>query len=190
MCERCNSFKKLCNTYQFRGYDICGVKIHSRCNIKKMKRTIFILSATITLMAGIIFTGCQTTAQKQDAAQAKVKDARQDLNEAKQDANAIGQELATAEEWATFRSESEVRIKDNEVRIAELKAKMKKPGEVFDEMYAKKIDNLELQNREMRTRLTAYEKSQTNWETFKREFNHDMDELGKALKDLTVDNKN
>jgi len=27
------------------------------------------------------------------------------------------------------------------------------------------------------------------WETFKREFNHDMDELGKALKDLTVDNK-
>jgi outer membrane murein-binding lipoprotein Lpp len=152
-----------------------------------MKRTIIILSATI-LMAGTIFTGCQSTAQKQDAAQAKVKDARQDLNEAKKDAYAIGQEVATAEEWATFRSESEVKIRDNEVRIAELNVKMKKPGQVFDELYAKKIANLELQNKEMRVRLIAYEKSQSNWETFKREFNHDMDELGKALKDLTVDN--
>ena len=30
---------------------------------------------------------------------------------------------------------------------------------------------------------------QSNWESFKREFNHDMDEIGQALKDLTVDNK-
>lgn len=154
-----------------------------------MKRTIFILSVTITLMAGTIFTSCQSSVQKQDAAQAKVQDARQDLNEAQKDANAIGQELATAEEWATFKSESEVKIRDNEVRITELNVKMKKPGETFDELYAKKIANLELQNKEMRTRLIEYEKSQSNWETFKREFNHDMDELGKALKDLTVDNK-
>jgi len=41
----------------------------------------------------------------------------------------------------------------------------------------------------MRARLVAYEKSQSNWESFKREFNHDMDEIGQALKDLTVDNK-
>lgn len=154
-----------------------------------MKRTIFILSVTIALMAGVIYTGCQSTAQKQDAAQAKVKEARQDLNEAKEEANAIGQELATAEEWAAFKSESEIKIRDNEVRINELTVKMNKPGEILDELYAKKIASLELQNKEMRTRLTAYENSQTNWESFKREFNHDMDELGKALKDLTVDNK-
>jgi len=140
-------------------------------------------------MAGVIFTSCQSTAQKQDAAQAKVQEARQDLNAAKQDANAIGQELATAEEWRIFKSESEVKIKDNEIRIGELKVKMSKPGETFDELYAKKIANLEQQNRDMRARLIAYENSQSNWETFKREFNHDMDELGKALKDLTVDNK-
>lgn len=28
-----------------------------------------------------------------------------------------------------------------------------------------------------------------DWESFKREFNHDVDELGQALKDLTVDNE-
>jgi len=140
-------------------------------------------------MAGTIFTGCQSSVQKQEAAKAKVQDARQDLNEAQKDANAIGREVATAEEWATFKSESEVKIRDNEIRITELNVKMNKPGETFDDLYKKKIANLELQNKEMRTRLIDYEKSQSNWESFKREFNHDMDELGKALKDLTVDNK-
>jgi DNA repair ATPase RecN len=153
-----------------------------------MKRTIIIFSV-ITLMIGTILTSCQSTVQKQDAAQDKVQDARQDLNEAQKDANAIGQELATAEEWAAFKSDSEVKIKANEVRIAELNAKLNKPGETFDELYSKKIANLEQQNKDMRARLFAYEKSQTNWETFKREFNHDMDELGQAFKDLTVDNK-
>lgn len=137
-------------------------------------------------MAGTIFTGCQSTAQKQDAAQAKVKDARQDLNEAKQDAAEI--KLATAEEWATFKRDADVRIRDNDVRFTELNVDLKKPGITIDEVYSKKIANLELRNKEMRTRLTSYENNQTNWDSFKREFNRDMDELGKSLKDLTVDN--
>jgi hypothetical protein len=96
----------------------------------------------------------------QDARQ-DVQDAKQDLNAAKKDA--INQELATAEEWATFKRESDVKIRDNDVRFTELNVKMKKPGQTFDEVYSKKIANLEIQNKEMRTRLTAYEKSQTNW---------------------------
>jgi len=140
-------------------------------------------------MAGTIFTGCQSSIQKQEAAQAKVREAKQDLNAAQKDANAAAQVVATAEEWKAFRSESELKIKDNEIRITELNVKMKKPGEIFDGLYAKKIANLEQQNKEMRARLEAYEKSQSNWESFKREFNHDMDAIGQALKDLTVDNK-
>jgi len=154
-----------------------------------MKKTIFILSVTITLMAAAIFTSCQSSIQKQEAARDKVQDARQDLNAAQKDANAAAQVVATAEEWEAFRNDSELKIKANEIRITELNVKMKKPGEIFDEIYEKKITNLEQQNREMRARLVAYEKSQSNWESFKREFNHDMDEIGQALKDLTVDNK-
>jgi len=97
--------------------------------------------------------------------------------------------VATAEEWEAFRNESELKIKANEIRITELNVKMKKPGEIFDEIYENKITNLELQNKEMRARLVAYEKSQSNWESFKREFNHDMESIGQALTDLTVDNK-
>jgi len=154
-----------------------------------MGKNIFILAVTLTIMAGTIFTGCQSSTQKQNAANDKVRDARQDLNAAQKDANAAAQVVATTEEWEAFRNESEVRIKDNEIRINELTVKMKKPGEIFDALYEKKITNLEQQNKDMRARLDAYDKNQSNWESFKREFNHDMDAIGQALKDLTTDNK-
>jgi DNA repair ATPase RecN len=154
-----------------------------------MNKTIITLAVSSMLVAGSIFTSCKSPAQKEDAAQSKVEDAQQDLNEAQDKADAANLKVATAEEWTAFKNESEIKIRDNEVRIAELKAKMKKPGKVFDSMYEKRIDRLEEQNRDMQARIDAYEKSQSNWETFKTEFNHDMDELGKALKDLTVDNK-
>jgi len=32
------------------------------------------------------------------------------------------------------------------------------------------------------------EDGKENWNAFKKEFNHDMDELGNAFKDLTVNN--
>jgi chromosome segregation ATPase len=140
-------------------------------------------------MAGTVFSGCKSPVEKQENARNKVQDAEQDLNTAQKDALEIDRKVATAEEWRIFRSESEQKINDNVIRIAELKVKMKKPGEIFDALYEKRITGLEKQNLEMKAKLDAYEKSQSNWETFKREFNHDMDELGKALKDLTVDNK-
>ena len=154
-----------------------------------MKIMIFLVSLTIPLMVGIMVSGYLSSTQKKEVAQAKVQDAKQELNTAQKDANAAAQVVATAEEWEAFRNESELKIKANEIRITELNVKMKKPGEIFDAIYEKKITNLEQQNKEMRARLVAYEKSQSNWESFKREFNHDMDEIGQSLKDLTVDNK-
>ena len=154
-----------------------------------MNKTIITLAVTSMLVAGSVFTSCKSPAQKEDAAEAKVEDAQQDLNAAQDKADAATLKVATAEEWTAFKNESEIKIRDNEIRIAELKAKMKKPGKVFDSMYEKRIDTLEQQNRDLRIRMDTYEKSQSDWETFKAEFNHDMDELGKALKDLTVDNK-
>jgi len=154
-----------------------------------MKKTILTLAMATTLMAGTIFTGCQSSAQKEDAAQADVKDAKQDLNEAQQKADAEKEKSAKAFEWQTFKNESDIKIRDNEVRIAEVREKMKSSGKTLDAVYAKRVDTLEQQNKAMRTKIDNYEKSQSDWETFKREFNHDMDEFGKAFKNLTVDNK-
>lgn len=154
-----------------------------------MKKTIFILVVTSVFTAGTIFTGCQSPTQKQENSQLKVQEARKDLNSAKKEANEAVKIVATAEEWKTFRSESDLKINENEKRIAELKTKMNKPGEILDPLYSKRINDLEQQNKDLRAKLYAYEKSQSNWETFKREFNSDMDAIGEAFKNLTVDNK-
>ena len=44
-----------------------------------------------------------------------------------------------------------------------------------------KIAILELQNKDMKTRLEAYERIQSNWETFKSEFNHESDSIGESM---------
>ena len=142
----------------------------------------------IAIIAGGIFTGCMSQAQKDEAARTKVENARKDLNEAKVEAQVVAQKTATAEEWRLFKNESEIKIKDNEVRIAELKVQLNKPGTILDPLYVKRIDTLEEQNKGMRNRITVYEKNQSDWESFKREFNRDMDALGKSLKDVFTDN--
>ncbi|MBK7027833.1 MAG: hypothetical protein IPH45_00835 [Bacteroidales bacterium] len=112
------------------------------------------------------------------------------MNDMLDDAGNDVQNVATAEEWSIFKKEAEIRIKENEIRIIELRAIKDKPGKVFDEIYLNKIEKLEQQNIDLQARIDIYEKNQSNWAAFKREFDHDMDELAKALKDVTVDNKN
>ncbi len=153
-----------------------------------MKKTFIILAAASMLIAVSVFTGCKSPAQKEEAAQAEVQDAQQNLDEAQTDANAESQKVATKEEWILFKSDAELKIQSNEDRIAVLTVKMNRPGEILDPLYKKKIQTLEQQNKDLKDRMIVYEKNQSDWSTFKREFNRDMDELGDAIKDLTVDN--
>ena len=114
-------------------------------------------------MAGIMFTGYQSSTQKKEAAQAKVQNAKQDLNAAQKDTNAVVQKVATAKEWKTFnRSDFELKIEANEIRITELNVKIRKTAELFDAFYLKKIANLEKENRFLKARLEAYKKSQSH----------------------------
>ena len=154
-----------------------------------MKKIIYLAALTILLLAGIIFTGYWLSTQNQKAAQTKVEYANQDFIAEQEDANAAAQVAATPEEWITFRSESELKIRDNEIRITEINVKTKKPGEISDALYKNKIAILELQNNDMKAKLEAYEKIQSNWGAFKQQFNHDMNAIGEALQDLTVDDK-
>ncbi|MBK7336847.1 MAG: hypothetical protein IPJ00_12050 [Saprospirales bacterium] len=112
------------------------------------------------------------------------------MQTAQTEADTEAQLVANTEEWQAFRNETEARIKVNEARIAELKVKMKKSGKSMDALYADKINALEQKNKDLKTRMDNYEQNKTEWQAFKREFNRDMDELGQALKDFSVDNKN
>lgn len=88
-----------------------------------------------------------------------------------------------------FRSENDVVIRSNETRIAELKANMKKSEKAADKAYAERINALEQRNKELNDRMSNYESNQRDWESFKREFKHDMDAIGQGFNDLTVNNK-
>jgi len=155
-----------------------------------MKKITLFAVITIPLMAGIMFTGYLLSTQKHKAAQTKMLFAKEDLIAAQEYANEAVKNAATPEEWNTFRNESELKIRENEIRIAELNVKLKNPAEIPDaRQYEKKIAILELQNKDMKARLDAYERIQSDWETFKRDFNHDITAIGNELKDLTGDNK-
>jgi exonuclease VII large subunit len=156
-----------------------------------MKKGFFIFIMATTLLSGTIFIGCKSPAQKVEDAQTGVKDAKEDLRDAKTEANAQADLDASNEEWRTFKRESELQIKDNEARIAELKTKMKESGKKVDAAYEKSIEAIEEKSKNVKNKMEtyAYDNNLNNWDAFKREFNRDMDELGKAFKDL-VDNSN
>lgn len=156
-----------------------------------MKKIIQNLAIAAALIAGTINTSCQSQAERKEAAHEKVQDEKKDLREAREKERVETEKAATAEEWKTFRAENEIKIRDLENRIDELKIKLKKPGKALDAHYEKRINELDVKVRDLRAKIDNYEKENThsNWESFKREFNHDMDEIGKALKDLTVDNE-
>jgi len=154
-----------------------------------MKKIIFILALTVPLLAGIIFTGYRSSTQKQKAAQTKVPYANRDLNQAPKIANVAAEKPINAEEWMTFKSESERKIRKNEIRIAELNIEIKNQAEKSDALFRKKIANLEQQNKFMKAMLENFEKGPSNWESFNRGFNRDMDAIENALKDLTIDDK-
>ena len=110
----------------------------------------------------------------------------QDLNVPKKEGNTVAQKPVNDEEWLTFKNESELKIRDHEVRINELKIKVKTQEELFDAPARKKIANLEQQNKYAKSRLENFEKSPSNWDSFKYGFNNEMDAIEIALKNFPV----
>lgn len=153
-----------------------------------MRKTIFILAVT-TFIVGTTLVGCKPTTKEEITSQEKVDDAEQNLIDAK-DSLVVAKKAATAEEWQTFKNQTDSVISYNEAQIADLKLKMQKTGKKVDAKYQKNIDILEQKNKNLKVKIDTYKNdANSDWQSFKREFNHDMDEIGKAFKDLTVDNK-
>jgi len=148
-----------------------------------MKKIIYSLAIAATLLAGIIFNACQSapSTQEEEAAQAKLDSANLELKAA--------QNTVTTEELEAFKIESAQKIRNNELIIADFKDRRSTTESKFDALYTEKLNKLEQQNMYMKARIDNYEKTQSNWTFFKRDFNRDMDELGQALKNITVDNK-
>lgn len=153
-----------------------------------MKKIIFTLTVT-AFMTLTILVSCKPSTNEEMVLEDRVEIAKDDVREAK-DSLAVARKEANKDEWEAFKSQTDSVINYNEARIAELKLKMKKTGKSIDDKYKENIDVLEQKNRDLKAKTATYKKDRNaDWQSFKREFNHDMDEIGQALKDLTVDNK-
>ena len=153
-----------------------------------MKSPFFVLALAALLFSGIIIAGCRSAAKKVEAAEIKVQRAQQKLSDIQNSTKKDELKTVSAENWETFMSESIATIRNNEIRISELKVKMKRPGKTLDVLYEKRINVLEQQNNALNIKIEAYKENQSDWASFKREFNHDLGELAQALKDLTINN--
>lgn len=146
-----------------------------------MKNSIQLLVVSTMLMAFAVFSGCESSEKKVDDAQNEVAKA----NEALDEANA--EYLADMED---YRNQKAAMIAANDSSIMALKAKIASEKKGVKADYETKITALEQKNRDLKVKMDNYkDEGKEQWESFKREFNHDMDELGNALKDLTVNNK-
>ena len=157
--------------------------------MRKTTFATFTMASMIAFMTATSMISCESAATKSDKADAKVEGAKEDLKDAQKEANTAAMKAANEAEWQAFKSETQVKVDANNAAIDELKAKMKKTGKKIDAAYAETIDKLEQKNKDFQARMNNYEKEKSDWASFKTEFNHDMDELGNALRDLTVNNK-
>jgi len=153
-----------------------------------MKKSILTL-AIATLVIGSIVVGCKNNTQREQEAQESVDSAKAAVDEAEENLDEA-KRAATAEEWQQFKDSTDAKIDENKAKIAELKLKIKKTGKDIDNAYQRNIDTIEQKNKNLKAKLDSYKNdADSDWQSFKREFNHDMDKLGNSLKDFTVDNK-
>jgi outer membrane biogenesis lipoprotein LolB len=117
----------------------------------------------------------------------KVEDAKTDVSEANKSLEQANMEYQ--KDLEAYRQSSMALISENERKIAELKIKVVTESASERVSRQERVANLEAKNSELRMKLKDYKgEGKENWEAFKTEFNHDMDELSKAFKDIGVDN--
>lgn len=134
-----------------------------------------ILTAVLTTV--MAFAGLTAIGQEDK----KAKEARKDEAKAKAD---------SAADFQAFKKDAEVKINENNKKIAVLKAKKASDNKETNEKYNKKVAALQVKNTELKDKIDRCDETKTSmWTSFKKEFNHDMEELGKAFKDIGVDNE-
>lgn len=153
-----------------------------------MKKSIFTL-AFIGCVAGTMLISCKPSTKEEKESQEKVQIAREGVQEAK-DTLVVAKQAASAEEWKAFKKEKDSIINDNNYRIAALKKEMKLQSKSINAKYQKTIADMEQKNKDLKVKTDTFKNdANSDWQAFKREFNHDMEEIGRAFKDLSVDNK-
>jgi hypothetical protein len=152
-----------------------------------MKKTIIILGSALFVTITTL-SSCQLSAKKIENAENKVEENKTELAQSVKNLEQAKQDSIT--EYEIFRKDAEKIIDAQEKSIAEFKVKMANESKEVKAEYEVKLAELEKKNNELKRKLADYkDDGQDNWINFKNEFNHDMNELGKAFNNLIVNNK-
>lgn len=151
-----------------------------------MKNSILIIGS-ILFATSTLLPSCQSSATKEKKAETNVMDARKDLAISQMDLYMV--RLDTISNYEQFKIEANKVMVAQGKNISELKAKMVSEKNELNADYNEQLDVLETKNKELKTKLANYKQDgKDEWGEFKDEFNHDINEMGKAFKNLTVEN--
>ena len=138
-----------------------------------MKKLIFTIALSLFLI-NTIFIGCETFTEKDDLTKNDVAEAKDDF-------------LTDIE---NFKAVTAAKIEANNQKIKKLNVKIEYTKKDVKAYSQEQIAILEQKNSEMKIKLDEYKVTgKDNWEIFKAEFNHDMDDLGDAFKNFTIKNE-
>jgi ABC-type enterochelin transport system substrate-binding protein len=147
-----------------------------------MKRMMYYLIITM-VVTGMILTACQSSTTKRE--KAKGKEMPDTVIYIDQD-----QKLTFKDSVDQFKKQSEKQIRLNKKEIVLFKTEIideKEKAKIRDD---EKIAELELRNNDLVIRLdNYYDESQEQWDSFKVEYNEDMEDLEDDFKDLIIENK-
>lgn len=146
------------------------------------------INLKVTAIACIMIFGMSYCKNSPAEKAENVENAQEDLNKAENNLQKAVQD--STNEYARYKIESEAKLKENDLKIARLKAKLKNDKAEIRTKYEKQLVELELKNSKLKTSIADYKETDKNkWEKFKTNFNQDMDELGKSISRMAEEKK-
>lgn len=133
------------------------------------------VSAILFLLCASFFIGCESK-----------KEASEDNMETTKETVLVSD--MPASEWKEYKADAEKSISNNDERIKELKAKIKKPGTPnLDKLREKQINELQSRNTALRSRIMEFKEDEahSNWQQFKMDVQKELDEMQKSIDDLS-----
>ncbi len=128
------------------------------------------LTSAVILLSGVLMAGCSTSPEQ------KLENAKDNAEEAND---------AYLEEIENYKTEKWEIIRANETALEEMRALPEEEASEISEDYDAMVADLEERNEALKIQLKEYEdEGESNWKKFKKEFSHDMDELGTAIADV------
>ena len=149
-------------------------------------KKVFLSLAVAAFMAGSVSSSFGQAPDKES-----VK-ARENLKEEKHDVVVATKDLQVAQkdsvaEYQLLTKESNAKFAANEKSITDLRSRIAKNNSNNQATDQKKVSLLEQKNNDLKKELADYKvEGQTKFSSFKSEFDKDLDQLAKELKDFKI----